>query len=226
MGNIKQIIESVTSMKNIINFFMEFDYIIIFMMFFSFFDMYFSINYGVSFVTALDEWNKYLINPKDYIYSIMILSFVFSIIFPSLRGFYRFLAVVLLDFNISLFEKNDHRLTPVSHLKRKAILENNSIMYSFCLERELEYRKQYIAYSALWAIIVFMLIQSVISDTSPLLLTLFKHIYIYLDSGNWILKLLWWILILSIGTTLLTFLGSSFFIRENNVYLPIDKDNQ
>lgn len=189
--------------------------------------MYFSIRYGISFIMVLEEWEKHLMKPKDYIYSVIILSFVFSIIFPSIRTFYiQFLAPLLLEMNVNVFEKYDHRKISIFKLKNKAILENNSTMYSFCVDKELERRKQYIAYSAFWAIIVFMFIQYIISDIPPFLLTLYNDIYTYLNSGVWLLKILFFILVFSIGMPLLIFLGSSFFLHNDDIYLPIEKDDK
>ena len=124
----------------------------------SFFDMYLNLRLGFSLAELLNGQKD--IGWYSIIEAGIIFSFIYAAIFPVIKWIYFFIILfVLPECGIYIrMNKNYNYRKSLYWLKRKAVKEDNSVLWSACQEEEARLNKISFVFSAAWGILIFSIL--------------------------------------------------------------------
>ncbi|MBY6283584.1 hypothetical protein K6120_05545 [Neisseria flava] len=189
----------------------------------SFFDMYLNLRHGFS-ITALLNKQKNL-DLYSIFESVILFSFIFSVIVPIIQGIYfSVILTILSKFNIYMFENEntDYRKS-LYRLRRKAVKENNSVLWSAYQEEKANLQKINFIFSAIWGILIFSILGCFGKSSKSILI----DIVIILNSvaeNNILLGMVIYFLFFIISFWCFSILQRSFYLRED--ILPYWEDDK
>lgn len=124
----------------------------------SFFDMYLNLRLGFSLAELLNGQKD--IGWYSIIEAGIIFSFIYDVIAPIIQGIYFFVILLILPkYGIYMhMNKNTNYKKSLFRLKRKAVKEDNSVLWSACQEEEANLKKISFVFSAAWGILIFSIL--------------------------------------------------------------------
>lgn len=220
-------------MKSLLNSIMELEWFIGFLLLITCLDLYFTLKYNISVITAANQWRFYFTKAEDYIYFALIFSMIFTMVFPALKWFHIFvLSGLLYKIGIDCYggvHKNYKEYRWIRSLELDAARENNEVLWKYLIkEKERDQQKSRVSVKFL-SINLFVLIQCTYAkdvNNYPILINTILEGFRFCEQQNFVLRMFFCIgLAAFIGTWLMLFFRA-FLLPDNNIYFPDDKGNK
>lgn len=189
----------------------------------SFFDMYLNLKYGFSLTAVLNGQKS--IDLYGIIEAIILFSFIFAVIVPIIQGVYfYFILHILSKFNIYMFEnENTDYKKSLYLLRRKAVKEDNSVLWNAYQEEKENSNKISFIFTAAWGILIF----SILGCFGELNKSILLDIIIMLNTvaeRNYLLGIGIYFLFFIISLWYFSILQRSLYLRED--ILPYWEDDK
>nr|WP_314766000.1 hypothetical protein [uncultured Neisseria sp.] len=189
----------------------------------SFIDMYLNLKYGFSLTALLNRQKS--MDLYGIVEAIILFSFIFAVIVPIIQGVYFYLILhILSKFKIYMFEnKNTDYKKSLYLLRRKAVKEDNSVLWNAYQEEKANSNKISFIFTAAWGILIFSILGCFGESSKSILLDIIIMLNTIAER-NYLLGIGIYFLFFIISLWYFSILQRSLYLRED--ILPYWEDDK